>query len=144
MSDSKFTLTTKVRVTSPKLPTLAPTTPGVEVLKPRLQDLGSSCNLSDHASNNVDSQCEQTKIVTCFGNASFLRWKVGRKNHTRSVAECVNGKCPAETCWKVSASEDGIDLHLGLERKKSKRAFRCADSAEGAGVNLCFIKAVWD
>ena len=143
------------------MPTLAPTTPGVEVLKPRLQgsdvtifnqeyvqvfleDLGSSCNLSDHASNNVDSQCEQTKIVTCFGNASFLRWKVGRKNHTRSVAECVNGKCPAETCWKVSASEDGIDLHLGLERKKSKRAFRCADSAEGAGVNLCFIKAVWD
>ena len=92
-------------------------------------------------SNNVDSQCEQRKVVACFGNVSSLLWTVGRKTHPRRVAECVNGKCPVKSCWKVSASEDGLELHLIQERKKSKRAYRCA---EGAGFSLCSFKAVWD
>ncbi|XP_065846107.1 uncharacterized protein [Oscarella lobularis] len=141
MSDSEFTLTTKIRVTSPGLPTPTPTTFHVEELKPKLPDgLGSSCNLSDHASNDLESQCEERKVVTCFGNISSLVWTVGKESHPRRVAECVRGKCPVVSCWKASASEDGLELHLSRESKKSKKAFRCV---QVQGLSLCSFKAVW-
>ena len=98
-------------------------------------------DLSDLGSNGVESQCEQMKAVTCLGNVSSLLWTVGRKSHPRRVAECVNGECPVESCWKVSASKNGLELHLSPERKKSKKAFRCREVAR---LSLCYFKAVWD
>ncbi|XP_065837170.1 uncharacterized protein [Oscarella lobularis] len=146
MSDDEFTLTTKIRVTSPDLPTPTPTTFFVEELKPKLPNVlaSNSCrlDLSDRVSNGVDSQCEQKKIVTCFGNVSSLLWTVGKKSRSRPVAECANAKCPVESCWKVSASEDGLELHLSRERKSTKAAFRCGEVAGQS--QLCSFKAVWD
>ena len=103
-------------------------------------------SLGDRYSNGVDveesverfGQCEERKIVTCFGNASSLRWTIGRKNRSRPVAECSIAEC-IESCWKVSANEDGVELHLSRERDSNKAAFHC----EMAGQNLCSFKAVW-
>ena len=92
--------------------------------------------------NDIDSQCERKKIVTCFGNVSSLIWTFGRKNHPRPVAQCTNVKCPVESCWKVSENEDGLELHLSRERRRSKKAFRC--DGDVSGLPSCFFKAVWD
>ena len=102
--------------------------------------------MSDSFANGVDveesvkafGQCEQKKIVTCFGNASSLRWMTGRISRSRPIANCAIAKC-IESCWKVSLNEDGVELHLSREKKSKKAAFRC----EIAGGNLCSFKAIW-